>query len=90
MTRSCRNLIKIILHGLQMQHALDATILRTNLETQTIVLPGQLGLCKGHSLLVTYVGTFESAGFVPHLCHFLTVFSETTYLTSLSLCEWRS
>lgn len=58
MTRLCRNL-NIRLHGLQMQHALDATILRTNLETQAIVLPGRLGLRKGHSLLVTYVGALE-------------------------------
>lgn len=61
-----------------MQHALDATIRRTNLETRVIVLPGQLGLCKGHSLLVTYVGALESAGFVPHICHFLTVLSQPT------------
>lgn len=61
-----------------MQHALDATILGTNLATQPIVLPGQLGLGKGHSLLVTYVGTLELAGFIPHLCHFLCYLSLLT------------
>lgn len=75
--------------GLERQHLVDATTVRTNLEIQAIGLPGQFRLCKCHSLLVTSMRALESPGFVPHLCHFLAVLSQPGYLTSLSLCDWR-